>query len=149
MMAMVIPAAKKTQTEVIKIISASTCGAKLDASGGYNGSCDCTILVRSLQIRTGGPKVTAPGNPDAPDEQENRQDAAEADNPKNGSAVLCARGVIVVAEQQNVVDGRANLSSGGVHKAQAHVAAGILDTIEVAGDAAARGQDHHAAGMSE
>ena len=138
MMAMVMPAAKKTQTEVIKIISASTCGAKLDASGGYNGSCDCTILVRSLQIRMGDTKLTAPGNPDTPEEQENRQDAAEADDPENRRAVFCARGVIVVAEQQNMVDGRANLSSGGIHKAQAHVAAGILDTIEVAGDAALR-----------
>src|SRR5689334_13244462 len=148
-MAMVIAAAKKTQTEVIKIISASTCGAKLDASGGYNGSCDCTILVRSLQIRVGGAMFTAPGNQDTPDKQENRQHAAETDNPKNGGAVFRARRVIVVAEQQNVIDGRANLSRGGVYQAQAHVAAGILDTVEVAADAAIRRQDHHATGMSE
>src|SRR6516164_1495442 len=103
-MATVIPLAKKRQTEVIKIISASTCGAKLDASGGYNGSCDCTMLVRSLQIRMGGAKLTAPGNPDAPDKQENCQHTAETDHPKNRGAVSCARWVIVVAEQQNVVD---------------------------------------------
>src|SRR5215831_1835453 len=130
MMAIVITAAKKTQTEVMKIMSASTCGAKLDASGGYNGSCDCTTLVRSLQIRMGGAKLTAPGNPYARHKQENCEHAAETDNPKNGGAVFCTRRVIVVAEQQNVIDGGANLSCGGVHQGQPHVSAGILDAIE-------------------
>src|SRR5215469_15026134 len=132
MMAMVIPAAKKTQTEVIKIISASTCGAKLDACSGYNGNCDCTTLVRSLQTRMACANFTAPRNPDSRDKGKNGQDAAKADDPENGGTVFCARGIVVVAEQQDVVDGSADLPGGGIHEPQSHVAAGILDSIEVA-----------------
>ena len=94
MMAKVIAAAKKTQTEVIKIISPSTGGAKLDASGGYNGNCDCTVLVCSLKIRVGRTDLAAPGNPNPSNNRENGQDAAEADDPEDRGAIGGARGIV-------------------------------------------------------
>src|SRR5919108_4733663 len=110
MIAIVIPAAKKKQTEVMKIISPSTAGAKLDACSGYNGNCDCTALVRSLQLRAGRANFTAPGNPDPSDNRKNGKDAAQADDPEDGSAIGGARGIVVIAEQQDVIDGGPNLS---------------------------------------
>src|SRR5205085_3984650 len=148
-MATVIAEAKKNEMEVIKTIRLSTWGAKLEASGGYNGNCDCTALGRSLKIRMARAKFAAARKPNAPNKSENCQDAADANDPENGSAVGGVRGVVVVTEQQNVVDGRADLSGRGVHQAQAHVAAGIFDAVEVAGDAAIRGQEQDAAGMGE
>src|SRR5258708_26347830 len=128
---------------------ASTWGGKLDASGGYIGNCDCTALERSLKFRVARADFAAPGKPNAPDKQKNGQDAAEADNPENGSAIGGARGVIVITKQQDVVDGRTDLPRGSVDESQAHVAAGILDAIEVTGDAAVGGQNHHAPGVRE
>src|SRR5690349_425391 len=148
MMARVIAAAKKTQTEVIKIISPSTSGAKLEACSGYNGSCDCTVLVCSLKIRLGA-DLAAPENPNPPEDEQNGQDAAQANNPENRGAVGAVRGIVVVTEEQDVIDRRANLSGGGVHQPQAHVAAGVFDAIEVARDAAVRSQEHHPAGVCE
>src|SRR5690242_10540356 len=149
MMAKVIAAAKMTQMEVIKIISPSMGGAKLDASGGYNGNCDCTALVCSLKFRVGRMNLAAPGNPNPSDKQKNSQNAAQANDPEDGSAVLRARGIVVVTKQQDVIDGRANLSRGSVHQAKAHIAARIFDAIKVTRDAAARGQEHYAAGVGE
>src|SRR5262252_6557349 len=107
MMAMVIPAAKKTQTEVIKIISPSICGAKLDACSGYNGNCDCTALVRSLKLFVLGTNLAAPENPNPSHNGKNGEDAAKADDLENRGAVGRGRGIVVVAEKQDVVDGRA------------------------------------------
>src|SRR6266849_1704916 len=149
MIGMVIPAAKKTQTELMKIIRASTCGAKLDASGGYNGNCDCTILMRSLKLGVGRTDLAAPGNPNAPNNRENGQNAAEADDSEYGSAVSGARGIVVITEQQDVIDRRADLSCRGVDQSEAHVTAGVFDAVEVAGDAAVRGKEQHAAGVSK
>src|SRR6516225_5869592 len=148
-MAKVIPAAKRTHTAVIKTISASMCGAKLDACSGYNGNCDCTVLVRSLKLFLLRTNLAAPENPNPSHNRKNGEDAANADDPENGSAVGGARGIVVVAEKQDVVDGRADLPVGGVHQSQAHVAAGIFHAVEVARDAAIGGQDHHPAGMRE
>src|SRR5579859_7364406 len=100
-MAKVIAAAKKTQTEVIKIISPSTGGAKLDASGGYNGNCDCTVLVCSLKIRVGRTDLAAPGNPNPSNNRENGQDATEADDPKDRSAIGGARWIVVVRSEEH------------------------------------------------
>src|SRR6266566_485218 len=147
MMAKVIPAAKKTHTEVIKSISPSTSGAKLDACSGYNGNCDCTALLRSLKLRLARTNLAAPENPNPSHNRNNGEDAAQADDPENGGAVGGARGIVVVAEKQDVVDGRADFPVGGVHQSQPHVAAGIFHAVEVARDAAVGGQDHHTAGM--
>src|SRR5215472_12724690 len=147
MMAKVIPAAKTTHTEVIKTIRSSMCGAKLDACSGYNGNCDCTGLVRSLKLFMLRTNLAAPENPNPSHDRKNGEDAAKADDLENGSAIGGARGIVVVAEKQDVVDGRRDLPLGGVHQSQAHVAAGVFHAVEVARDAAIGGQDHHAAGM--
>src|SRR5205814_3561484 len=52
-------------------------------------------------------------------------------------------------KEQNVIHGRADFSSGGIHESEAHVAAGILDTVEITGDAAVRGEQQNAASVSE
>src|SRR5205085_8391434 len=148
-MAAVIRKAKKTQTYVRYVIRSSTRGAKLDAAGGYSGNGDCTALARSLNFRMARVRFAAPGNPNSSDDYENRQDAAKANDPKNGSAILRGRRIVMEAEQQDAIDRRADLSCRSIDETQAHVAAGILDAVEIAGDAAVGGQDHHAAGMRE
>src|SRR5712691_5143179 len=70
---------------------------------------------------------TAAGNQDCSDNAENRKDPAETDNLENRSAVSGGRGVIVIAKKQNMIYGSADLSRGGIHEPEAHVAAGILD----------------------
>src|SRR5258708_23885430 len=73
----------------------------------------------------------------------------EKKNPENGGAVPRGGGVVVIAKQQDVIDGRADLSGGSIHEPEAHVAAGILDAVEVARDATVRGKKQHAAGVRE
>src|SRR5713101_8469308 len=51
-MTKVMSAEKKTQVTRMKNIKASMLPAKLDACSGNNGSCDCTVLMRSLQTRS-------------------------------------------------------------------------------------------------
>ena len=62
---------------------------------------------------------------------------------------FAARRVVVIAIQQNVIDRRADFARGGIHEAEAHVAAGIFDTVEIAGDVAVRREQQNAAGVSE
>src|SRR5215469_15442285 len=109
-MARVMPAAKKTHTEVIKSISPSICGAKLEACSGYNGNCDCTALVRSLKLLVLGANLTAPENPNPSHKGKNGEDAAKADDLENRSAVGGRRGIVVETEKQDVVDRRADLA---------------------------------------
>src|SRR5258708_18014835 len=73
----------------------------------------------------------------------------EKKNPENRGAVPRGGGVVVKAKQQDMIDGRADLSGGSIHEPEAHVAAGILDAVEVARDATVRGKKQHAAGVRE
>ena len=57
--------------------------------------------------------------------------------------------IVVITKQQNMVDGRADFPRGGIHKSEAHVAAGIFDAVKVARDVAVRRKNQHAAGVSE
>src|SRR2546425_7489980 len=102
----------------------------------------------STQVR-GRHSFTAPKNQDSADNAENRQDTAEPDDLENRSAVPCARRVVVIAIQQDVIDGRADPSGRRVHEAEAHVAPGIFDAVEVARNAAVRGKNHNPARVSE
>src|SRR5260370_16253604 len=103
----------------------------------------------SLKLGPAGAGFAAPENENSPDNAENGQNAAEGDDLENGGAVGRTRRVVVITEEQDVVDGGTNFTRRGIHQPQAHVPAGILDAIKVAGDAAVWRQDQHAAGVSE
>src|SRR6202521_1475612 len=106
-------------------------------------------LVSSLKLGARPASVAAPENQNPSHDTKNRQDTAQADDLENRRAVSRGCRVVVKTKQQNVIDGRADLSGGGIHKPEAHIAAGILDAIEVTRDAAVRRKNHDAARVSE
>src|ERR1700724_1995756 len=96
MTAAVIATAKNRHTAVMYTIRASTLGAKLDACSGYNGSCDCTVLVcswfgaaaeRRMHVRVARAGIATPENQDAGDDREYGQKSTQADDSENRGAV--------------------------------------------------------------
>src|SRR6267143_5486714 len=93
--------------------------------------------------------IAATENQNPHNDAENRQDPAQADDPEDRRTVSGGAGVVLVAEQQHVVDRRADFSRGRFDEAKAHVPAGIFDTVEIARDAAIGREHHDAAGVRE
>src|ERR1700730_175869 len=140
MTAAVTATAKNRHTAVMYTIRASTLGAKLDACSGYNGICDCTVLVCSLlaataerwtQCRTWRVKITPPENQDARDDRQDRQYAAKANDPENRGTVAGGRRVILETIKQQMVDRIADLAGRRVHKTQAHIPRRIFHAVEI------------------
>src|ERR1041385_35114 len=75
--------------------------------------------------------------------------AAGAHEGHGAAAVLAGDGIVVVAEEENGVGGGADLVRRRLDERQAHVARLILEAVEVARDAPARGQDHERGGVRE
>jgi len=105
--------------------------------------------MRLAQIPGGRQSFAAARNQNSSDNAENGEDPAETDELENRGAVSGGGGIVVIAKEQNVIDGRADLSCRSVHETEAHVAAGIFDAIEVARDVAVRGKKQDAAGVGE
>ena len=57
--------------------------------------------------------------------------------------------VVVEAVEEDLVDGRADLPGGGLDEAEAQVARRVLDSVEVAGEAAVGRRDHDGARVGE
>src|SRR5450432_4057506 len=106
-------------------ISASTCGAKLDASSGYNGICDGTVLVGSLF------RVTPAEYQNADNQRKNRSHAAQPQDSQNCGAVPCGRRVIFKTIQKQLVDRATDFPGRCIHQTQSHVARRILDPVKV------------------
>src|SRR5579859_7598797 len=88
-------------------------------------------------------------NQNTGDQAKDRQKTAEANDFQNGGAVASGRRVVLVAEEQRAIDGRADFAGGGVHQPQTDVARRVLDTVEVTRDAAIRREQHNAGGVGE
>src|SRR5713101_779910 len=152
----VMSAEKNTQVIRMKNIKASMLPAKLDACSGNNGSCDCTVLVRSLQTRScaGLPGTRGPAFPPAEEQNPHKnrgdsEDAAHTDDPEDRRAVAGGRRIVLETEQQDVIRRRADLSRGGFHKAQAHIARRKIHAEEIARDTTVGGQEQDAARVGE
>src|SRR5579871_69308 len=107
MTAMQMATAKKMQTETMNSISPSTSGAKLDAESGYNGNCDCTVLVCSLmaQIRARCRSFAAAENQKSDGHGGERHDAAEAHDLQDRCTVLRRGWIVFKAIEQNSIHG--------------------------------------------
>ena len=53
----------------------------------------------------------------------------------------------MIAQQQELIDGRANLVVGGFHEPQPHIPWGILNAVKVPRQLSLRGEHHDATGM--
>src|SRR3981189_2240341 len=135
---MVMAMAKKTHTATRKSMRLSTSGAKLDADSGYNGNCDCTVLVCSLvaQIRARHSVIAAAENQKGDEHSDNCEQAAQADDAEDRGAIASRAGIILKAIQQHVIHGRADFSGGRIHQPQTNVAGRKFHSIKVARDAA-------------
>src|SRR6266576_2171209 len=120
------------------------------------GNGDCTVY--SAPRSSGGKRpVEIPGrqllaparNQNSSDQAKNRQHAAQPDQLENRRAIGGRRGVVLIAKKEHVVGGRADFSLRGVYEAEAHVPARVFNPIEVARDAAVRGEQEDAARMGE
>src|ERR1700720_1613464 len=150
--------AKNTHTAVIYTIRASTLGAKLDACSGYNGNCDCTVLVCSLlaaaaerrtQFRIWRAHIATPENQNTRHDGKDRQNSAETKDPENGGTVAAGRRVILETVEQQMIDGIADFAGGSVHQAEPNLSRRIFHSIEIARDAPVRGKQHDSAGVRE
>src|ERR1700748_2159684 len=122
MTAAVMATAKKRQIAVIYIIRASTLGAKLDACSGYNGICDCTVLVCSLRFRFQRVMIAPPENQYACNDREDRQKPSQTHNPQNCGAVARGGRIVLEAVEQQVIDRTADLARGSVDQPQPDIA---------------------------
>src|SRR5712664_1950024 len=93
--------------------------------------------------------IAATENQNSPDDAENCQDPAQADDPEDRRAVGGGAGIVLIAKQEHVVDGRADFPRGRFDETKAHVPSGIFDAIKITGDAAIGGEHHDAAGVRE
>src|SRR5260370_35605231 len=101
--------AKNTQTAVTNNTRLSTCGAKLEACSGYNGSCDCTISPLLGGLTSLAPHVDrACGKSRSSAEALQRFPREDAHDSQDRRAVSRRRGVILEAEQQHLVYRRSN-----------------------------------------
>src|ERR1700685_3614095 len=69
-----------------------------------------------------------------------RQQAAELQDTRNDDPVFASVGIVVIAKQQNLIDGRPNLAFRCLVQAQPQVARGIRDTVKIARNFALRRQ---------
>src|SRR5207302_8839509 len=70
-------------------------------------------------------------------------------DPRDQQTVPSGRRVVVIAVEQNLIDGRANLLLRRFHKPQPQITRGITDAVEVARDFAGGREQHDSAGMRE
>jgi len=83
------------------------------------------------------------------DDAENRENPAETNNLENRSAVGGGGGVVVIAKEQNVIDGRANLSGEASTSPRRMSRPGYSMPVEITRDAAIRRENHHASRVGE
>src|SRR5271157_549579 len=94
-------------------------------------------------------EFAAPENQNGCNDAHNGQNSPKTHNFENRGTVGGGTGIVLIAEEQHAIDGRADLARGGIHETEAYVAAWILDAIEVARDSAIRREDKDAAGVRE
>src|ERR1700756_5035644 len=158
MTAAVMATAKNTHTAVMYTIRASTLGAKLDACSGYNGICDCTVLVCSLlaaaverwtQFGIRRVSIATPENQNTRHDRKDRQNPAGEKYPENGGTVTGGRRVVLETVEQQMIDGIADFACGSVHQSEPNVSRRIFHAIEIARDAPVRRQQHDSASVRE
>src|SRR5213592_2877302 len=110
--------------------SASTRGASVDACSGKSGS------EKRASITSGVP----PGATRAlgTSQREERERAAGPHRAHDERAVLAGGGVVVEAEEEELIDRRADLARRGLDQPQAEIARRRLDAVEVARDGTPR-----------
>src|SRR6516164_1270178 len=151
----VMSTAKNRHVSKINANRVSTFPAKLEACPGTNGKGDCTALERSFGRGTWtGADAAAAMIPPAEDHKTNdhhqqSDDSAHPNDRQDGGAVARPRGVVLVAEEEEVIDRASDFAGGGVHQAEANVARRILDAKEVARDAALGGKQQDSTGVTE
>src|SRR5258708_19318354 len=138
---------KKTHTATIKSMRPSTSGAKLDADSGYNGNCDCTVLVCSLvaQIRARRCVIAAAENQKGEEHSGNCEHAAQADDAEDRGTIAGRARIILKAIQQDVIHGRPDFSGGRIHQSQANIAGRKFHSIKIARDVAIGRQQEQSA----
>ena len=121
---------------------ASTCPAWTEACCGNSGK-----FVEHRQVRSssapnlGAARAIAPeADRQEREERQHGQDSAQADQAEHGRAVFTRRRVVVVTEQQEVVDRRADALLGRFDQAEPEVARRELDAVEVFRDVSFRRQ---------
>src|SRR6516164_5720858 len=150
----VMSTAKNRHVSKINPKRVSTFPAKLEACSGTNGKGDCTALERSFGRGTGTGADAAAMIPPVEDHKTNdhheeSDDSTHPNDRQDGGAVARPRGVVLVAEEQEVIDRVSDFAGGSVHQAEANVARRILDAKEVARDAALGGKQQDSTGVAE
>src|SRR5262249_23276374 len=87
-------------------------------------------------VRTGriAPPVAPPHDREERREEEDCGEASESDEAEDRGAVLSGSRIVVVAIEQDLVDGGADLASRGLDQRQPQVARRVLDPVEIAGE---------------
>src|SRR5713226_9765200 len=67
----------------------------------------------------------------------------------NQEPILSRDGIVVVAKEQELIDGGADFISGGFDQTQAQISRGKIDAVKVARRSSFRRQQHDACGVSK
>src|SRR5437867_991849 len=134
---------KNALTPRRKKYRASTLAAAVEACSGKRGN-SVSISARSI--------VPSPVSPehgeDEPGQPGQRGGPAQTDRPQDREGVPPRRGIVVVAEQQELVDRRADPVARGFHETQSKIARRKIDSVEVSGDHPLRREEDEPACVS-
>src|SRR5271156_6680546 len=82
-------------------------------------------------------------------DREHGYGSSSLDQARYQQAIFPGGRIVVVAEEQHLIDGRADFSLRSFHQAKAKIARRELDAIKVARDFSLRRQEHNRARMGE
>src|SRR5204862_1062274 len=116
---------KKAETPSMKKKSASTWGARVEAWGGKSGRPHITLAA-----------LPAAEDDDRRAEGEHRRHPAQADQVHHHRAVLAGGRIVVEAEEQHLIDCRADPVRRCLHEPEPAIAGRGLHPVEVAGEVA-------------
>src|ERR1700738_716187 len=96
-----------------------------------------------------GAKIATAEKQENGNNNENGQETTKTDNFEDRGTIARTLGIVLKAEKQHMIDGRADFACGSVDQAETNDARRVLHAIKVSRDASVRSKQHDAAGVRE
>src|SRR3984893_13685502 len=111
--------------------------------------CSLRRATAKRRMQFGTANIATPENQDTESDGEDGHETAETNNLQDSGAVARAFRIVFKAEQQQMIDGRADLARGSVDQAETHVARWIFHAVKISRDAPVGHEQHDTAGVRE
>src|SRR5271169_1201592 len=138
-----------------KMKRASTLPAVVEARSGHNGKLsNITCLTRSslsrCSLSRNPPRsgfVEPEKNEQQTTEEQDGESCSQPQNVADNRAIFAGGGIVVIAVEQHLIDGVADLALRGFDQTHAQVFRRIIHAVEIARDAALRSEHHDGGGV--